>query len=83
MVKMCYGRKEHAIFRGKKCATLYVLMSLWSVVTYGSEGWIIHKAEEKQIEAFEMWCCRRVLRVSWIDQLLGLMVVMRMTSLTN
>ena len=32
-----------------------------------SEGWIIHKAEEKQIEAFEMWCYRRVLRVSWID----------------
>ena len=32
---------------------------VWSVVTYGSEGWIIHKAEEKQIEAFEMWCqCR-------------------------
>ena len=40
---------------------------VWSVVTYGSEGWIIHKAEEKQIEAFEMWCYRRVLRVSWID----------------
>jgi len=38
-----------------------------SVVTYGSDGWIIHKAEEKQIEAFEMWCYRRVLRVSWID----------------
>jgi len=40
---------------------------VWSVVTYGSEGWIIHKAEEKQIEAFEMWCYRRVLRVSWTD----------------
>ena len=38
---------------------------VWSVATYGSEGWIIHKAEEKQIEAFEMWCYRKVLRVSW------------------
>ena len=52
--------------------TLFLLLPLvralvWSVVTYGSEGWIIHKAEEKQIEAFEMWCYRKVLRVSWID----------------
>jgi len=27
---------------------------VWSIATYGSEGWTIHKSEEKYIEAFEM-----------------------------
>ena len=35
------------------------------VVMYGCEGWIIKKAEHRKIDAFEMWCWRRLLRVSW------------------
>ncbi len=40
---------------------------VWSIAIYGSEGWTIHKKEEKYIEAFEMWCYRRLLRVSWTE----------------
>ena len=32
---------------------------------YGHESWIINKAESQRIDAFEMWCCRRLLRVPW------------------
>ena len=32
---------------------------------YGSESWIIKKAECQRIDAFEMWCWRRLLRVPW------------------
>ena len=35
------------------------------VITYGCESWIIKKAEHKRIDAFELWCWRRPLRVSW------------------
>ena len=35
------------------------------VVTYGCESWTIKKAECWRIDAFEMWCWRRLLRVSW------------------
>ena len=35
------------------------------VVMYGYESWIIKKAECRRIDAFELWCGRRVLRVSW------------------
>ena len=33
------------------------------VVTYGSESWIINKAESRRIDAFELWCCKRLLRI--------------------
>ena len=34
-------------------------------VVYGCESWIIKKAECQRIDAFELWCWRRLLRVSW------------------
>ena len=35
------------------------------VVMYGSESWTIKKAEHQRIDAFELWCWRRLLRVPW------------------
>ena len=35
------------------------------VVTYGCESWTIKKAELQRTDAFELWCCRRPLRVPW------------------
>ena len=35
------------------------------VVMYGCEGWTIKKAECRRIDAFELWCWRRLLRVPW------------------
>ena len=35
------------------------------VVMYGCESWTIKKAEHQRIDAFELWCWRRLLRVSW------------------
>ena len=38
---------------------------VFPVVMYGCESWIIKKAEHRRIDAFELWCWRRLLRVSW------------------
>ena len=38
---------------------------VFPVVMYGCESWIIKKAEHLKIDAFELWCCRRLLRVPW------------------
>ena len=38
---------------------------VFPVVTYGCESWTIKKAERPRIDAFELWCWRRLLRVSW------------------
>ena len=35
------------------------------VVMYGCESWTVKKAEHQRIDAFEMWCWRRLLRVPW------------------
>ena len=35
------------------------------VVTYGCESWTIKKAERRRIDAFELWCWRRLVRVPW------------------
>ena len=35
------------------------------VVMYGCESWTVKKAEHQIIDAFELWCCRRLLRVPW------------------
>ena len=32
---------------------------------YGCESWIVKRAEHRRIDAFELWCCRRLLRVPW------------------
>ena len=38
---------------------------VFPVVMYGCESWIIKKAEHRRIDAFELWCWRRFLRVPW------------------
>ena len=38
---------------------------IFPVVVYGCECWTIKKAEHQRINAFELWCWRRLLRVSW------------------
>ena len=38
---------------------------VFPVVMYGCESWTINKAEQRRIEAFELWCWRRLLRVPW------------------
>ena len=38
---------------------------IFPVVTYGWESWTLKKAEHQRIDAFELWCWRRLLRVPW------------------
>ena len=38
---------------------------VFPVVMYGCESWIVKKAEHRRIDAFELWCWRRLLRVPW------------------
>ena len=38
---------------------------VFPVVVYGCEGWTIKQAEHQRIDAFDLWCWRRLLRVPW------------------
>ena len=48
---------------------------VFPVVTYGCENWTVKKAESRRIDAFELWCWRRLLRVPWTARRSNLSIV--------
>ena len=42
---------------------------VFPVVMYGYESWTVRKAERRRIDAFELWCWKRLLRVPWIARI--------------
>ena len=67
------GRKAmthlHSILKSRDITLLtevcLVKAVVFPVVTHRSERWTINKAEHQRIDAFELWCWRRLLRVPW------------------
>ena len=55
-------KKQRHILLTKVCL---VKAMVFPVVLYGCESWTIKKAEHRRIDAFELWCWRRLLRVPW------------------
>ena len=53
--------------RGVTLRTKVMLVKtlVFPIVLYGAETWTLRKSERQRIDAFEMWCWRRVLRISW------------------
>ena len=44
---------------------VHIVVKVFLVVMYGYDSWTIKKAEYQRIDAFELWCWRRLLRVPW------------------
>ena len=42
-----------------------IKVMVFTIVMYGCESWAVKKAEHRGIDAFELWCWRRLLRVPW------------------
>jgi hypothetical protein len=41
---------------------------IWSIALYGAETWTLRAVDQKHQESFEMWCWRRMEKISWTDQ---------------
>ena len=41
------------------------VIMVFPVIRYSTESWTVKKAEHQRIDAFELWCWRRLLKVSW------------------
>ena len=50
---------------------------------YGSEAWMLTAAEKSRMEAFEMWCYRRMMKIKWIDRVSNEKVQRRETLWTD
>ena len=59
-----YIKKQRHYFANKGLYCLVKAM-VFPVGMYGCESWTVKKAERKRIDAFELWCWRRLLRVPW------------------
>ena len=59
------------------------MLYVFSAFRYGSEAWTITKTMEDKINAFEMWCLRRMGRVSWKDRKTNAEVLVMMKSERN
>ena len=53
---------------------------VFPVVMYGCESWTIKKAERQRIDAFELWCWRRLLRVPWTARISNQSILKEITS---
>ena len=51
---------------------------IFPVVMYGCESWTVKKAERRRIDAFELWCWRRLLKITWIARRSNQMVIAAM-----
>ncbi|KAL4084163.1 hypothetical protein QTP88_027996 [Uroleucon formosanum] len=75
--------KKRGLFTSKNISVrtrINLLMTyVWSIMLYGSETWTIAKAERRRIEAFEIWCFRRMLKISWTDMVSNEEVLERMS----
>jgi hypothetical protein len=49
---------------GEKLCKCYI----WSIALYGAETWTVRKVDQKYLESFEMWCWRRMEKISWTDR---------------
>ena len=60
----CIKKRRHC-FAKKVCL---VKAMVFPIVMYGCESWTIKKTERQRIDAFELWCWRRLLRVPWTSR---------------
>ena len=59
---------------------IYCKAMVFPVVTYGCESWTVKKAEHQRIDAFELWCWRRLLRVPWTARRSNLSILKEISS---
>lgn len=72
------GQAKAAFYKKRKLLTCkkinletrkhFIKSFVWSIALYGSETWTLRKFEKKRLEAFEMWCWRRLLKISWTEK---------------
>ena len=63
----------------KKLVKCYI----WSIALYGAETWKLRAVEQKHLESFEMWCCRRKEEISWTDHVRNEEVLLRVKEQRN
>lgn len=70
MAKKAFNSKKH-LLKGKmskKAKKQLIKVYIWSIALYGSETWTLTQRDRERLEAFEMWCWRRMESISWTEK---------------
>jgi hypothetical protein len=70
MAKAAFNEKKN-LFTSKLDLNLrkkLVKCYIWSIALCGAETWTLRKADYKYLESFDMWCWRRMEKISWTDR---------------
>ena len=79
MAKAAFNKKR-ALFTSTldlKLRKKLVKCYIWSITLYGAENWMICAADQKHLVSFEMWCRRRMEKISWTDHVRNKEVLLR------
>ena len=69
-VKAAFNKKKKNLFTSKLDLNLrkkLVKCYIWSMALYGAETWMLWATVQKHLESFEMWCWRRMEKISWTN----------------
>jgi len=84
MAKAAFSKKN--LFTSKLDLNLrkrLVRCYVWSIALYGAETWTLRKTDQKQLESLEMWCWRRMEKISWTDHVRNEEVLFRVNEERN
>jgi len=56
---------------------------VWSIALYGAETWTLRAIDQKHLESFEMWCWRKMEKISWTDHVRNEDVLLRVKEQRN
>ncbi|PNF30904.1 hypothetical protein B7P43_G05212 [Cryptotermes secundus] len=85
MAKAAFSKKKNLFTRKldlnlrKKLVNCYI----WSMALYGAETWILRAVDNKHLESFEMWCWKRMEKISWTDYVRNEEVLFRVSVQRN
>ena len=85
MAKAAFNKKKN-LFTGKLDLNLrkrLVRCYVWSIALYGAETWTLRATDHKHLESFEMWCWRRMEKISWNDRVRNEEVLLRVNEQRN
>jgi len=79
-------KKKRTLFTstlGLELRNKLVKCYIWSIALYGAETWTLRAVDQKHLESFEMWCWRRMEKISWTDHVRNEEVLLRVKEQRN
>lgn len=82
MARSAFWQNKEIMRRNIRFRTKMKILNtyVFSILNYGCESWTWNKAMQKKVDAFEMWCYRRMLRISWKDKVTNVEVLRRVNT---